>query len=145
MLDRLAYRTEHSLKTSPLRPLTRPTFYQHAPDVNALARRAALAGLETALTEPPDFAGLGTVDVARVSALFSEHLRPLLDHLEIRRAFYRNLLDHAGSPDLCAELTSMLAARADLVPVQPQWGIAAIGHGAISEVITGGLVWRVIG
>lgn len=125
--------------------VSRPTFYQHASDVSDLARRAALVRLEGVLTDPPDFADLETADFARVSAAFSQHLLPLLDHLETRRAFYRNVLDHAGSPDLFAELTSMLAARVDLAPFQSRGAFAAIDPGAISEVVTGGLMWRVVG
>ena len=125
--------------------VSRPTFYQHAADVNDLARKAAVVRLAGALTEPPDFTRLEAVDFAHVSAEFSQHLLPLLDHLESRRAFYRNVLDHAGSPDLFAELTSMMAARVNLEPFRSQGAVAAIDSHALSEVITGGLMWRVVG
>ena len=124
--------------------VSRPTFYQHAPDVMALARRAALMRLDAAMSDKPaldDPAGAG---FRLMCQQIEDHLCPLLQHLATNRRFYVEVLDHASSPDLYSAIVELLASRMQLEPFQRLGSASGVSFATLARVLSGGLLWHVV-
>ena len=125
--------------------VSRPTFYQHAKDVPDLARRAALRRLRGALQVPPDFTEMGKQSFEQVRQAIDERLVRILQHLAQNRKFYLNVLENGGSPDMYAQVVSMLTMHVNIDPFFKHMAPGMGAPGALTEVIMGGLMWRVVG
>lgn len=124
--------------------VSRPTFYQHAPDVMALARRAALLRLDAAMSDKPALDDPAGASFPLMCQQIEEHLCPLLQHLATHRRFYREVLDHASSPDLYSAIVELLASRMQLEPFERLGAASGVSFETLARVLSGGLMWHVV-
>lgn len=86
--------------------VSRPTFYQHFTDVNALIHAAALEKLEAT------FNSLLEADPTASVTLFTSSVSTsLLTKLQADAVFFRNVLETSGNSSLVAELVTFLTHR----------------------------------
>ncbi len=123
--------------------ITRPTFYQHFPDVPAAARAAGLARLDAAFPFPEPIPDGVPATAARIRARVLKQALPLFAHLAEHRVFYGRVMEEAGTAGLFDSLVAFTATR--LLP-----GSMALLAGAPERVATttrffaGGLTWLAI-
>ncbi|WP_375691692.1 TetR/AcrR family transcriptional regulator [Pseudooceanicola sp. LIPI14-2-Ac024] len=124
--------------------VTRPTFYQHCNGIQDLAQRVALANLDRAIPENAAPEATAT-DGAQLSAHVASHVCAALDHLEENRAFYLNVLDHAGSVEFFEGIIRLLTAKmvADAFAALRRADPEAAED--LMQVLAGGVMWLVIG
>lgn len=90
--------------------VSRPTFYQHFADVNALIHAAALAKLEATLEAT--FNSLLEADPTASVTLFTNSVSTsLLTKLQADAVFFRNVLETSGNSSLVEELVTFLTHR----------------------------------
>lgn len=131
--------------------VTRPTFYQHFSDIAALGRRAFLTRLESAfpilpqddVASPVNYAGMTEAEALDDTVEVS---RTILIHLMEHSAFYRRILEAAGTVELFDDLVVFLEDRlivaSPLGPLlQSSRSISPADRGTI---LAGGVVWLVI-
>ena len=125
--------------------VTRPTFYQHFSDIAALARRAFLTRLDGAFPKLPEDDG---ADPPMAQALdeMVETSRTILIHLMAHSAFYRRILEAAGTVELFDDLVVFLEDR---LIAEPPIGPLLKSSRSISPadrgtILAGGVVWLVI-
>lgn len=121
--------------------VTRPTFYQHFPDIPAIARAAALTRLAAASPIPePIPAGLSLAELREVIAA---QFLPDLEHLAHHRDFYLRVLDGAADLNL---LTALVTLSLDRTTPEPFAQITTSDTTAddVRALIAGGTTWLVI-
>lgn len=125
--------------------VSRPTFYQHAQDVNDLARRAALMRLGQALPCEPALKEPAGLSPLQIKEQVAGHVRPLLEHLAQNRGFYVAVLEHASSPALFSAIVDLLASRMAMKPFEALGGAGEVSFEGAARVLSGGLMWHVVG
>lgn len=123
--------------------VTRPTFYQHFPDVLSAARAAVFAQLEDAFPYPEPLPPDRALTNADIEDRISRHALPLLNHLEAHREFFVRVMDQAGTSGFFDDLIAFAGARLlpDLiVPANSGTGVGDMGV----RFFAGGLTWLVI-
>lgn len=120
--------------------VARPTFYQHFPDLQAAAQRAALVRLDNAFTfveeqgkllNPPDTSFVRSMEVE--TAL-------VLEHLHAHQSFYLTVFNDAATSAFFDELVTFVAGR--LLP--PYEGVRTESEQDCLTVLGGGLVWTAV-
>lgn len=122
--------------------VTRPTFYQHFPDVVSAAQSTAFERLARAFPIP-DEAGGALLDDAQLHARIVDHATPVLQHLAGHLTFYRRVLASAIGVEFFDNLVSFVASR-----LLPEVTHAPDGPDEIRQdlttVISAGVTWLVI-
>jgi len=124
--------------------VTRPTFYQHFPDVPTAAQRAALARLDGIFPETLPLPPETVVSAALLSARIEAHAMPVLEHLYAHRDFYVRVVDGAASAGFFDELVGFVAAH--LLPESLDL-LARSGTARRQDliaVLAGGNMWMVV-
>ncbi|KAG8149068.1 TetR family transcriptional regulator [Burkholderia catarinensis] len=120
--------------------VARPTFYQHFPDLQAAAQRAALVRLDSAFTfveeqgkllNPPNVAFVESMEVE--TAL-------ILEHLYAHQSFYLTVFNDAATSAFFDDLVTFVAGR--ILP--PYEGVRTEAEQDCLTVLGGGLVWAVV-
>lgn len=124
--------------------VSRPTFYRHAKDVDDLVRCAALLRLGNAFAPGPRFDDEPVLSFSTIQNRIAEHVTPALNHLADHRFFYTNVLKNSGSPDLYAGIVDLLTNRVDPALFRSLGSARKITTGALTNVITGGLMWHIV-
>lgn len=89
--------------------VTRPTFYQHFPDVPGAARIAALYQLSEAY--PKLESGLELASAVDMQQSLEERTVSVLRHLQSDQQFYLNVFDSAGNIYLLEALVAIVSER----------------------------------
>lgn len=110
--------------------VSRPTFYQHFPDVGAALQQAALDRIAEVLPpfEATDIGG-------SVEDQVHGHILPALEHLERHRAFYLRVIETAASASLFEELVLFVRAR---------MGAHEQTDPHVIDIVAGGAMWLVV-
>lgn len=120
--------------------IARPTFYQHFPDLQVAAQRAALARLENAFTLVEEQGKLlNPSNVAFVKSMEVETAL-ILHHLLAHESFYLTVFNDAATSTFFDDLITFVAGR--ILP--PYEGIRTEAEGDCLTVLGGGLVWTAV-
>ena len=120
--------------------IARPTFYQHFPDLQVAAQRAALARLENAFTFVEEQGKLlNPSNVAFVKSMEVETAL-ILQHLLAHESFYLTVFNDAATSTFFDDLITFVAGR--ILP--PYEGIRTEAEGDCLTVLGGGLVWTAV-
>lgn len=119
--------------------LTRPTFYQHFPDVPAALQYAALERIATVL---PPFTGSATQDDLEQTVI--EHALPALLHIDAHRSFYLRVIENAASAAFFEELVQFVRQRMLTETMDGLSPLASEKLSQLSDVIAGGAMWLVV-
>ena len=125
--------------------VTRPTFYQHFRDVQAVAQRAALVRLETAFAEADEVEVPSSAeDVVDLGAVIRITAIPVLDHLLTYEHFYLTVFDQAGTAAFFDEVVGFIAGnllpdadaeRMSTLPRDEQDRLTVLGAGCMWLVV----------
>lgn len=120
--------------------VTRPTFYQHFPDLAAAARAAAFARLEEALDQSEDDRDLAG---EALRAHVEEQALKIFSYLSKHRIFFVRVMEEAGNSSFFDDLVSLTGTR--LVPKQivPENSSEACAQ-TVNRFFAGGLSWLAI-
>ncbi|MDR5644143.1 TetR/AcrR family transcriptional regulator [Burkholderia cenocepacia] len=120
--------------------IARPTFYQHFPDLQVAAQRAALARLENAFTFVEEQGKLlNPSNVALVKSMEVETAL-ILQHLLAHESFYLTVFNDAATSTFFDDLITFVAGR--ILP--PYEGIRTEAEEDCLTVLGGGLVWTAV-
>jgi AcrR family transcriptional regulator len=122
--------------------ITRPTFYQHFPDVLSAARVAAFYRLEAAFPFPEPVQPGTELTGAEMKVRISKQAQPIFTHLAEHRAFYVRVMDEAGTAGFFDDLIDFTAARMlpEAIAISKPDDI-----GLATKFFAGGLTWLAIG
>ena len=121
--------------------VTRPTFYQHFPDLASAARAAAFARLDQAL--PQNQADDAALEGEALRAHVEQEALEIFSYLAQHRPFFARVMEEAGNASFFDDLVSLTGTR--LVPQH----IAPAEAGPIyaqtfNRFFAGGLTWLAI-
>ncbi len=120
--------------------VARPTFYQHFPDLQVAAQRAALVRLENAFTFVEEQGKqLNPTNVAFVKSMEMETAL-ILQHLQAHQSFYLTVFNDAATSAFFDDLVTFVAGR--ILP--PYEGTRTEAEGDCLTVLGGGLVWTAV-
>ena len=121
--------------------ITRPTFYQHFPDVMKAIQAAVFERLEEAFPMPPPVQGLLSDEDLRQRII--DHATPVLTHLAEHPGFYQRVLTSAIGVGFFDQLISFVASR-----ILTTLAAGAERRGEhqrhLSTAIAAGMTWLVI-
>lgn len=118
--------------------VTRPTFYQHFPDVPSAARAAALYQLSGAY--PYLDADLEGISPDELRKTLEDRTTSVLRHLRQNRAFYLNVFEGAGNIDLFDGLVAIVADRM-MLPGASARPAASVAERDRKLLLAGGIMW----
>lgn len=123
--------------------VTRPTFYQHFPDIPAIARAAAIARLAAA-SPIPEPIPVAELTPAQIRDVIATQFLPDLVHLTEHRDFYLRVLDGATDLHLLTELVTLSLERTTPEPFEH----ATRGHDTTAHdlmtLVAGGTTWLIL-
>lgn len=123
--------------------VTRPTFYQHFPDIPAIARAAAIARLAAA-SPIPEPIPVAELTPAQIRDVIATQFLPDLVHLAEHRDFYLRVLDGATDLHLLTELVTLSLERTTPEPFEH----ATRGHDTTAHdlmtLVAGGTTWLIL-
>lgn len=90
--------------------VTRPTFYQHFPDVVSAVQEAAYVRLAAAFPEPGEMSGSRPTD-AELHRHIVAHASAVLSHLAGHRSFYQHVLAAAAGVEFFNRFVALVASR----------------------------------
>lgn len=124
--------------------VTRPTFYQHFPDVQAASQRAALVRMQAAFADlrVPSDEDPANANVLRQS--IERRALPVLEHLDIHRSFYLRIIENAATAGFFEEVVRLVAANLLLGSCSSLAERGMASREDISAVLAGGNMWLVI-
>lgn len=120
--------------------IARPTFYQHFPDLQAAAQRAALVRLDNAFTFVEEQGKLLNPSNAMFIESMEVETALILQHLQSHQSFYLTVFNDAATSAFFDELVTFVAGR--ILP--PYEGIRTEAEGDCLTVLGGGLVWTAV-
>ena len=123
--------------------VTRPTFYQHFPDIPGIARAAALRRLAAASPNP---APIPIADLTRqqLHDLIAAQFLPDLEHLAAHRDFYLRVLDGASDLHLLGALVTLSLERTTLETFEHVTREQGTSAHDLMTLIAGGVTWLII-
>lgn len=124
--------------------VTRPTFYQHFPDVAAAAQAAALRRLDAAFVPLDARDAEASSTVAALRQRIEDRARPALQHLAAHRTFYLRVIEGAATAAFFGEVVRLVAAH--LLPDTSEL-IARRGNASrqdLTDMLAGGTMWLVV-
>jgi len=121
--------------------VTRPTFYQHFPDIPAAARHAALERLAEAFPFPEPLPDDDAPAPEALRARIAAEATPVLEHLRDHRTFYLHVLEGTGSFEFYDDLVAFIAARMLRGPLPAAEGV---GREDVATLRAGGVMWLVL-
>lgn len=119
--------------------VTRPTFYQHFPDVSSALQRAALERVATVL---PPFTGVCTPET--IEQTVTQHALPALIHIDAHRPFYLRSIEGAATAAFFEELVQFVSQRMLTRTTDDLSPLASEKLSQLSDVIAGGSMWLVV-
>ncbi|WP_434718535.1 ATP-binding protein [Paraburkholderia sp. A1BS-2L] len=120
--------------------VARPTFYQHFPDLQVAAQRAALVRLKNAFTFVEEQGTLlSPPNVAFVESMEMETAL-ILEHMCAHQSFYLTVFNDAATSAFFDDLVTFVAGR--ILP--PYEGVRTEAEEDCLTVLGGGLVWTVV-
>lgn len=123
--------------------VTRPTFYQHFPDIPAIARAAALTRLAAA-SPIPEPIPVAELTPAQIRDIVAAQFLPDLVHLAKHRDFYLRVLDGATDLNLLTELVAISLERAAPEPFEHATRGQVTSAHDLMTLIAGGATWLII-
>lgn len=124
--------------------VTRPTFYNHFPDIPATARAAAFARLDRVFPVPAPVPPGHEPTRAEIHDRILREAVPLLEHLTAERPFYVRVMEEAGTAGFFEELIEFTAAR--ILPDEMRsLSPTPEGVALTTRFFAAGLTWMAIG
>lgn len=121
--------------------ITRPTFYQHFPDVTKAIQAAVFERLAAAFPLPPQTDAALSEDELRRRIV--DHATPVLAHLANHLVFYQRVLSSAIGVEFFDQLVSFVASRI-LLDMSPSEGRDLALQQHLTTVMAAGMTWLVI-
>jgi AcrR family transcriptional regulator len=119
--------------------LTRPTFYQHFPDITAALHCAALERIGVVLPPFSDVCSLETIEQT-----VTQHTLPALIHIDAHRDFYLRVIESAASAAFFEELVQFVRQRMLTEAIDGLSPMASEKLAQLSDVVAGGAMWMVV-
>lgn len=123
--------------------VTRPTFYQHFPDVLSAAQEAAFVRLAEAFPGPLERRAAATEPDAELHRRIVAQASPVFVHLAEHRPFYQRVLAAAAGVTFFDKLIAFVASR--MLPESLDAGERARGFQEdLTTVMASGMTWLVV-
>jgi AcrR family transcriptional regulator len=120
--------------------VARPTFYQHFPDLQSAAQRAALVRLDDAFAFVEEQGKLLNPPSATFFRSMEVETALILEHLNAHQPFYLTVFNDAATSAFFDELVTFVSGR--LLP--PYEGVRTEAEQDCLTVLGGGLVWTAV-
>ncbi|VWC98597.1 TetR family transcriptional regulator [Burkholderia lata] len=120
--------------------VARPTFYQHFPDLQAAAQRAALVRLDNAFAFVEEQGKLLNSPNTTFVKSMEVETALILEHLHAHQPFYLTVFNDAATSAFFDELVTFVAGR--ILP--PYEGVRTEAEQDCLTVLGGGLVWTAV-
>ncbi|MBR8265559.1 TetR/AcrR family transcriptional regulator [Burkholderia cenocepacia] len=120
--------------------VARPTFYQHFPDLQVAAQRAALVRLENAFTFVEEQGKLLNPSNGAFIQSMEVETALVLQHLQTHQSFYLTVFNDAATSAFFDDLVTFVSGR--ILP--PYEGSRTEAEGDCLTVLGGGLVWTAV-
>ncbi|HEM7876417.1 TPA: TetR/AcrR family transcriptional regulator [Burkholderia contaminans] len=120
--------------------VARPTFYQHFPDLQSAAQRAALVRLDNAFAFVEEQGKLLNPPSATFFRSMEVETALILEHLNAHQPFYLTVFNDAATSAFFDELVTFVSGR--LLP--PYEGVRTEAEQDCLTVLGGGLVWTAV-
>ncbi|MBD1413670.1 TetR/AcrR family transcriptional regulator [Burkholderia contaminans] len=120
--------------------VARPTFYQHFPDLQSAAQRAALVRLDDAFAFVEEQGKLLNPPSATFFRSMEVETALILEHLNAHQPFYLTVFNDAATSAFFDELVTFVSGR--ILP--PYEGVRTEAEQDCLTVLGGGLVWTAV-
>lgn len=123
--------------------VTRPTFYQHFPDVVSAAQEAAFVRLAKAFPGPPEGSAAARLPDDELHRRIIAQASPVFTHLAEHRLFYQRVLAAAAGVTFFDRLIAFVASR--MLPESLDAGERAHSfQDNLTTVMASGMTWLVV-
>ncbi len=126
-----------------LAKITRPTFYNHYPDVLHAVRATAISMMDEAMPPLPP-AGDTMPTPEEFWAKTQSQIMPILEHIAERRPFYRRVLRQAADLSYFEDAMAMFISKTDPSLLRIAETADTPAQADMIEILTNGMMWLAI-